>query len=103
MTSAGAIDWLPFDNMLTRGDFYTEADSSRPASRFDVTKPGVTPDYFRAMGIRLLRGRFFNNNDTEPTPGVAIVSESVARKAWGDRNQSANASRSKIIPSQTTG
>jgi putative ABC transport system permease protein len=85
VNSAGAIDWLPFDNALIRGDFYTEADSY-PAAHFDVSKPGVTPDYFRAMGIRLLRGRGFNNNDTAGSPGVAIVSEFVARRAWGDRN-----------------
>ncbi len=85
VSSAGAIDWLPFDNALIRGDFYTEADS-HPAAHFNVSKPGVTPDYFRAMGIRLLRGRSFDHGDTERSPGVAIVSESVARQAWGNRN-----------------
>jgi putative ABC transport system permease protein len=85
VTSAGAIDWLPFDNALIRGDFYTEADSY-PAAHLQVSKPGVTPDYFRAMGIRLLRGRGFDNGDTERSPGVAIVSQSVARQSWGDRN-----------------
>ena len=85
VSSAGAIDWLPFDNALARGDFYTEADSHPPA-HLQVSKPGVTPGYFRAMGIRLLRGRGFDNNDTANSPGVAIVSESVARRAWGSRN-----------------
>ena len=85
VSSAGAIDWLPFDNALARGDFYTEADS-HPRGSSPVSKPGVTPGYFRAMGIRLLRGRGFDNNDTANSPGVAIVSESVARRAWGSRN-----------------
>jgi predicted permease len=83
VTSVGAIDWLPFDQYLARGDFYTEA-GSRPAAHFDVSKPGVSPDYFRAIGIRLLRGRLFNEFDSPNSSGVAIVSDSVARQAWGD-------------------
>jgi putative ABC transport system permease protein len=85
VSSAGAIDWLPFDDALAGGDFYTKADSY-PAAHLQVSKPGVTPGYFRAMGIRLLRGRSFDQNDTANSPGVAIVSESVARKAWGSLN-----------------
>jgi putative ABC transport system permease protein len=85
VTSAGVINLLPFDNFLIRGDFYTKADSYR-AAHLQVSKPGVTPDYFRAMGIRLLRGRGFDNNDTANSSGVVIVSESVARQAWGGRN-----------------
>jgi len=83
--AAGAIDWLPFDNALIRGDFYSEA-RSRPAAHFNVTKPGVTPGYFQAIGIRLLRGRSFNERDTANSPGVVIVSQSVARRSWGDEN-----------------
>jgi len=40
----------------------------------------VTPDYFRAMGIPLLEGRFFGERDNQDAPGVAIISKSLARK-----------------------
>ena len=85
VSSAGAIDWLPFDDALVRGDFYAEA-GSRPAAHFNVSKPGVTPGYFRAIGIRLLSGRSFNDGDTAKSPAVAIVSQSVAKRAWGDQD-----------------
>jgi putative ABC transport system permease protein len=43
----------------------------------------VSPDYFRTMGIRLLRGRFFNETDAVlSVPTVAIISETAARKVW---------------------
>jgi putative ABC transport system permease protein len=40
----------------------------------------VTPDYFRAMGIRLVRGRLFTAQDDAKAPRVAIINETMARQ-----------------------
>ncbi|MEY2561366.1 MAG: hypothetical protein QOG51_1781, partial [Verrucomicrobiota bacterium] len=40
----------------------------------------VTPDYFRAMGIRLIRGRVFTAQDDAKAPRVAIINETMARQ-----------------------
>jgi putative ABC transport system permease protein len=40
----------------------------------------VTPDYFRAMGIRLVRGRVFTDQDNAKTARVAIINETLARQ-----------------------
>jgi putative ABC transport system permease protein len=40
----------------------------------------VSPDYFRVMGIPLLRGRNFADSDSRGAPEVAIVSQSFARR-----------------------
>jgi len=42
----------------------------------------VTPDYFRSMGIQIVRGRAFTDLDTTGSPSVGIVSESAARYFW---------------------
>jgi uncharacterized membrane protein YgcG len=42
----------------------------------------VTPNYFRAMGTRLLAGRFFDDHDTPDRPRVIIVDELLAARAW---------------------
>jgi predicted permease len=42
------------------------------------------PDYFRTLGTPLLRGRGFRDTDTEDAPPVAVISESLARRFWGD-------------------
>jgi putative ABC transport system permease protein len=43
-------------------------------------------DYFRAMGIPLVAGRTFTASDTGTAPKVVIVSHSLARGVWGNRN-----------------
>ena len=40
----------------------------------------VSPDYFKAMGIPLLRGRVFTEHDTVNEPRVVVINETMARK-----------------------
>jgi len=40
----------------------------------------ASPDYFRVMGIALVRGRLFSADDTLTTPPVALISEALARR-----------------------
>jgi predicted permease len=42
----------------------------------------VTPEYFRTMGIELLRGRGFADTDDQDAPGVILVNETLARTQW---------------------
>jgi putative ABC transport system permease protein len=42
----------------------------------------ASPGYFHTLGIRLLRGRLFDERDTPDAPQVALISESLAREKW---------------------
>jgi predicted permease len=42
----------------------------------------VRGDYFQAMGVSLLRGRYFSTQDGSNSPLVAIIDESMARRYW---------------------
>lgn len=46
----------------------------------------VSSDYFRTLRIPLLKGRHFTSEDNERSRPVAIISESVARRHFGDRD-----------------
>jgi len=78
--AAGAVNWIPLGQELMIGTFQVEGGKRRRG--FMVDKPCVSPGYFRAMGIPLLRGREFSEGDNATAPGVVIVSQSVARTLW---------------------
>ncbi|MCC7417549.1 MAG: ABC transporter permease [Acidobacteria bacterium] len=42
----------------------------------------VTPGYFQALGIPLVRGRFFDGRDAPDAPHAALISESLARREY---------------------
>jgi predicted permease len=46
----------------------------------------ASADYFHALGIPLLRGRFFNSHDTADAPTVIIVNEAMATRYWPDED-----------------
>jgi putative ABC transport system permease protein len=61
----------------------TEGQTPAPVQGEIVTRfRAVGDDYFRTLRIPLLRGRAFDERDTERSPAVAIVSESLARRYW---------------------
>jgi putative ABC transport system permease protein len=42
----------------------------------------VSAEYFETVGMRLLRGRFFERRDGQSSPRVAVVNESFASRMW---------------------
>lgn len=48
----------------------------------------VTPDYFRALGVAVIRGRAFTEGDLaaswEDASGVAVINRTLARRLFGD-------------------
>jgi putative ABC transport system permease protein len=51
-----------------------------------VEATAVSPGYFHLLGIPLLHGRFFTDEDNEKAPRVAIVNEAFARTSWPNDN-----------------
>ncbi|HSD31394.1 MAG TPA: ABC transporter permease [Gemmatimonadales bacterium] len=77
--AAGAVNWRPLGDAQIEGTFSVEG---QPPPHYNVSKPAVSPDYFRAIGIRVVHGRSFTAQEDARAPGVAIVSRSVAARHW---------------------
>jgi putative ABC transport system permease protein len=52
----------------------------KPGDTIDVTR--VSPDYFRTIGVAIVQGRNFTDDDRPETPRVAIVNETFTRRYW---------------------
>lgn len=86
VTVAGMVSKVPFTGGL-RGIPVFPPGTTEFTLNNSVLEPyrfTISPDYFEAAGIRLLRGRDVSWRDTTNTPYVAIVNETFAQKMWGD-------------------
>src|SRR5581483_2571153 len=64
-----------------------------------LTASEITPEYFDLLGMSLVRGRLLNEFDTENTPGVAVINESMAKLYWP--NEDPIGKRLKLSPRAT--
>ena len=85
--SAGAVSSLPLSGGGTDSNFGIEG---RPPAEPGKPQVGwyssVTPDYFRAMGIRLLRGREFTEADNATATRVVVISDAMSRRYFPDED-----------------
>jgi predicted permease len=87
VTSAGLTSNVPFNGMVSSGTYsivgYTPGPSeSAPHGRQEV----VGGDYFAAMQIPVVEGRFFNDGDTADSPPVVVVDQFMANKYFAGRS-----------------
>jgi predicted permease len=76
---APALVWMPPLGDMRGGTDVLPPGASRPLQvNWNIASPG----YFRTLGLPLVRGRDFDNRDTESAPRVAVVNEVMARRFW---------------------
>jgi putative ABC transport system permease protein len=79
VTSAGITRSMPFHNDFQQ-TFKIKGTDFAPGEQPTLFYYSVSPGYFNAMGITLVRGRFFSDNDTATSQPIAIISETTARQ-----------------------
>jgi len=83
--AAGVTTQLPFDQTNHGMAMWIDGFTTDPnkLELFELRK--VSPDFFKAMGIPLRQGRFFNDGDRADGAPVAILSETAAKRYWSGR------------------
>ncbi len=83
VVAASATDALPDASEIHgTGVYFPDRPEPRPQDVPIVLEAKVTPDYFRAMELPLMRGRYFKERDRR----VVIVDEWTARHYWPGRD-----------------
>ncbi len=81
--SAAAVNYLPLGRGNSSNSFLIEGIPDPPPGQYFLGRyRNCTPDYFHTMGIPVLKGRAFTDQDKPGAPPVIIVNEAMAQKYW---------------------
>jgi predicted permease len=82
VVAEGEVTSLPLTGSVGWGGIDVEGYTPPPGEELQVDLRVASADYFRAMEIPLIAGRFFNEDDTAEKPGVVIIDERFAKRFW---------------------
>lgn len=83
VTATGATSTIPFGGNYSDSVILAEGYVMKPGESLISPKQlTVTPGYMEALGMRLVRGRFFQERDDENALRVIVIDEQLARKFW---------------------
>ncbi|MGH9767704.1 MAG: FtsX-like permease family protein, partial [Blastocatellia bacterium] len=84
--SVGGVTYPPLVGYNPGADFTIDGRASAPETGLRADIQPITPDYFKAIGIPLLRGRQFTEIEMKRRPEAAIVNNAFAKKFWPDED-----------------
>lgn len=85
--AAGFTQLVPLQNWGWEAGFSIHGRSTESSTTLPIAGLRyVTPGYFRALGIRLIRGRGFTAADVAGAPRVVVINETLAHRYFQDRD-----------------
>jgi predicted permease len=80
--SVAAVDTVPMREGNNQLGYWTTPSVPPPTQQPLALTTAVTPDYLQVMGIRLLKGRFFDEHDRLGNEPVVVIDEVLAQQAF---------------------
>ena len=81
--SAGISNYLPLSGWYNTLPFVIEGRPPVPAGQEpEIDHRVISPTYFSAMKVPLIKGRYFTNADNETSMSVIIINDTMARHYW---------------------
>lgn len=80
--AVGSVRVLPLARTIGDWSIRIEGRPFVPEENPNGDYQAVTPGYFEAMGLKLVRGRFINTGDREDTMPVAVINDTMAARYW---------------------
>jgi putative ABC transport system permease protein len=81
--SAGMITSVFLSKLPNSTNFSIEGRPDfLPGQRVEVPLDSISPNYFQVIGTPIIKGRAFNDQDTENAPRTVIINETMARRFW---------------------
>jgi len=80
---AAVVDTVPMRQGYNQVSYWRTPAMPPPNQMPLGLATSVTPDYLQVMGIPLLKGRFFNDQDRLGSPYVAVIDDVLAQQAFG--------------------
>jgi len=85
--SAAAVTSLPGSWSWNQTQYTAEDQPPlAPGELRTTVEQSITPDFFRALRIPLIKGRLLSAQDGANAPPAVAISESLAKRIWGDQN-----------------
>ncbi|HTG18112.1 MAG TPA: ABC transporter permease, partial [Blastocatellia bacterium] len=83
--TVGLSSGLPLGNNGWQTSFVVEGQPAPDPGKTPLTEACVvSPDYFQAMGITLVKGRNFTEQDVKDAPHVTVIDEEFVRRYFPD-------------------
>src|SRR4030095_1955713 len=85
--SAAVVNFLPLGGSNASDSYLVEGEPEpQPGQENDGRYRVASPDYFRTMGISIIRGRGFTEQDKAGAPPVVMINEAFVRKHWPNQD-----------------
>ena len=82
----GGTTRIPLGSTSVSTSVQIDGRPTDPSQLPEVEFRRAMHNYFEAMGIPLLKGRSFNENDGPTAPSVAVINQAAVRKLWPDQD-----------------